>query len=226
MNATDNTSKTERRTRIGFLTEPMGYVEGPNLYEFVESDPTGLVDPLGTTAELPPGVAPPTTRPIIGPISNRIQDIIDKERVDLERSLESAGTSPEEIRRQLAELQRREASYSCTVAVDAVLYVGTKERTVDASVTRAGANGRPQQILVRTTAIYDSFEILASLKCKCPGMDDGKFKWTISVRRGDATTIDLGPWGGGDLPPPKDRTIYAPDPPISITPPDGPIEVP
>jgi hypothetical protein len=38
-------------SRLGLLDEPMGYVEGANLYEFVSDGPTGLDDPLGLKAE-------------------------------------------------------------------------------------------------------------------------------------------------------------------------------
>jgi len=44
MNATLNTA---RLTRMGLLAEPAGYVDGMNLYEFVTSNPTNLLDPLG-----------------------------------------------------------------------------------------------------------------------------------------------------------------------------------
>ena len=34
-------------TDCNILQEPMGYVDGANLYQFVESDPGGRVDALG-----------------------------------------------------------------------------------------------------------------------------------------------------------------------------------
>src|SRR5947209_9881826 len=46
--------RTERLSRIGILEEPMGYVDGQNLYQFVGSDPVSSVDPLGLTAETQP----------------------------------------------------------------------------------------------------------------------------------------------------------------------------
>lgn len=47
MNATQSPAKSERMTRLGLLTEPAGYVDGPNLYEYVGSNPVNQLDPLG-----------------------------------------------------------------------------------------------------------------------------------------------------------------------------------
>ncbi|HZL36136.1 MAG TPA: hypothetical protein VFC78_12540 [Tepidisphaeraceae bacterium] len=44
-------STNERLSRLGILHEPMGYVDGANLYEFVADGPIDLVDPLGLDAE-------------------------------------------------------------------------------------------------------------------------------------------------------------------------------
>jgi len=54
MNATQKQHKAERMSRMGLLAEPAGYVDGMNLYEFVTSNPTNLVDPLGLQSA-PPG---------------------------------------------------------------------------------------------------------------------------------------------------------------------------
>jgi hypothetical protein len=43
--------------------DPMGAVDGSNLYQFVRSNPVGLVDPLGL-AEVPTGPQPPGTYPL------------------------------------------------------------------------------------------------------------------------------------------------------------------
>src|ERR1700704_3747389 len=52
MNATTTheTGRNEQMSRLGLLNEPAGYVDGPNLYEFVESNPVGLLDPMGLQA--------------------------------------------------------------------------------------------------------------------------------------------------------------------------------
>jgi len=44
-------SHRERLSRLGILTEPAGYVDGASLYEYVQSNPTGFVDPSGLRAE-------------------------------------------------------------------------------------------------------------------------------------------------------------------------------
>jgi hypothetical protein len=75
MNAT-NSVKTERMTRMGLPSEPAGYVEGTNLYEYVGSSPTNEIDPLGlqgattqqtTTPPAVPVPAPDKTLPKMGP---------------------------------------------------------------------------------------------------------------------------------------------------------------
>jgi hypothetical protein len=52
--ATANTNRrtvsNERLSRLGLLQEPAGYVDGQNLYEYVQSNPIALVDPLGLQA--------------------------------------------------------------------------------------------------------------------------------------------------------------------------------
>lgn len=49
MNAANilNARKSERLSRMGLLTEPAGYVDGTNLYEYVTSNPTNFLDPMG-----------------------------------------------------------------------------------------------------------------------------------------------------------------------------------
>ena len=47
----DSLARRERLSRMGILEEPMGYVDGRNLYQFVGSDPVGLVDPMGLEIE-------------------------------------------------------------------------------------------------------------------------------------------------------------------------------
>jgi len=42
-----STIKSERMSRMGLLNEPAGYVDGTNLYEYVGSNPTNNLDPLG-----------------------------------------------------------------------------------------------------------------------------------------------------------------------------------
>lgn len=44
------TLSTERRQRLGLLAEPLGYVDGQNLYEYVGGDPVASNDPLGLEA--------------------------------------------------------------------------------------------------------------------------------------------------------------------------------
>jgi hypothetical protein len=39
--------RRDRLCRLGILEEPMGYVDGLNLYEYVKSGPTSRLDPLG-----------------------------------------------------------------------------------------------------------------------------------------------------------------------------------
>jgi len=83
MNATQSSDKSDRMARMGLLNEPAGYVDGPNLYEFVGSNPVDRVDPAGlrlqpnfyarenspvdaaTTQAHPPTTqpSPPTTQP-------------------------------------------------------------------------------------------------------------------------------------------------------------------
>jgi hypothetical protein len=49
--ATDNLRVTsDRLSRLGLPPEPAGYVDGANLYQFVDSSPLTSVDPLGTDA--------------------------------------------------------------------------------------------------------------------------------------------------------------------------------
>ena len=73
MNVTSNTIATsarrERLSRLGILEEPMGYVDGQNLYEFVGSAPVGNTDPLGlqTRPVAPRPATAPATRPATGP---------------------------------------------------------------------------------------------------------------------------------------------------------------
>lgn len=43
----DNKVQRDRLSRLGLLEEPMGYVDGMSLYEYVKSDPLSTVDPLG-----------------------------------------------------------------------------------------------------------------------------------------------------------------------------------
>jgi hypothetical protein len=61
-------SGSEWRSRLGLLSEPMGYVDGTNLYEFVADDPTGLVDPFGRKGQKPTThpTSQPTTLPSLG----------------------------------------------------------------------------------------------------------------------------------------------------------------
>lgn len=40
-------------TDTNILQEPMGYVDGANLYQFVDSNPVALVDPAGLQAQPP-----------------------------------------------------------------------------------------------------------------------------------------------------------------------------
>lgn len=50
--------------------DPLGYVDGPNMYELVGSNPVGTLDPSGLIAEQPttrPSTRP-TTRPTTGPV--------------------------------------------------------------------------------------------------------------------------------------------------------------
>lgn len=42
--------RRERLSRLGILEEPMGYVDGHNLYQFVQSNPVNLLDPMGLQA--------------------------------------------------------------------------------------------------------------------------------------------------------------------------------
>lgn len=53
-----NRLNTERLQRLGILEEPMGYVDGANLYEYVGSNPEVAVDPLGLAGEriIDPGI--------------------------------------------------------------------------------------------------------------------------------------------------------------------------
>lgn len=54
MSATSNTMaatiRRDRLSRLGILEEPMGYVDGQNLYQFVLSNPVAMLDPLGLAA--------------------------------------------------------------------------------------------------------------------------------------------------------------------------------
>lgn len=59
--------KNERFRRMGLLTEPAGYVDGTNLYEYVRGSPSQFLDPLGLQA-----AGTPTTRPTGG-----IENIFD-----------------------------------------------------------------------------------------------------------------------------------------------------
>lgn len=47
MNTIDPVARRERLSRLGILEEPMGYVDGQNLYQFVGSSPTDRLDPTG-----------------------------------------------------------------------------------------------------------------------------------------------------------------------------------
>lgn len=40
-----------RLTRLGILVEPLGYPDGVNRYQFILSDPVGMVDPSGESGE-------------------------------------------------------------------------------------------------------------------------------------------------------------------------------
>jgi hypothetical protein len=78
--ATAKTSRqsgfNERLTRLGRLREPAGYVDGQNLYEYVQSDPVGNVDPDGLQTR--PAGGPrsrPTTRPIASPGEKVVSDV-------------------------------------------------------------------------------------------------------------------------------------------------------
>jgi hypothetical protein len=52
-------------TRIGLLSEPAGYIEGTNLYEYVGDNPEGYIDPLGEqSAPTTQPTSQPTTQPI------------------------------------------------------------------------------------------------------------------------------------------------------------------
>jgi hypothetical protein len=51
------------------LQAPLGYVDGASLYQFVDSNPTALLDPEGTSAERQ---APATSRPASGPTSQPV----------------------------------------------------------------------------------------------------------------------------------------------------------
>lgn len=46
------TARRNRLTRLGILEEPMGYVDGHNLYEYVKSNPVTLLDPTGLTVTI------------------------------------------------------------------------------------------------------------------------------------------------------------------------------
>ena len=50
-----------RFSRFRVLGEPMGYVDGTNLYEYVKDDPVNRVDPFGLAATAP--ASQPATRP-------------------------------------------------------------------------------------------------------------------------------------------------------------------
>lgn len=50
-NAAAENSRRRRLDRLGLLDEPLGYVDGLNVYEFVKSSPTNLLDPMGLQAE-------------------------------------------------------------------------------------------------------------------------------------------------------------------------------
>jgi len=54
-------NRLDRLSRLGILEEPMGYVDGANLYEYVRDDPVNLVDPLGLVANDP--ASQPATEP-------------------------------------------------------------------------------------------------------------------------------------------------------------------
>jgi len=82
---------------MGLLTEPAGYVDGPNLYEFVGSNPVSLVDPNGLQATQPtttptpvliprprprqpttqPATQPETTQPSPGPTTTPTTNPLD-----------------------------------------------------------------------------------------------------------------------------------------------------
>jgi hypothetical protein len=44
------TAKSERLTRLGILQEPLGYVDGGDVYEYVKCSPTTALDPCGLEA--------------------------------------------------------------------------------------------------------------------------------------------------------------------------------
>ena len=48
MNVTQSSVRSGRKTRMGLLTEPAGYVDGTNLYEYEGSAPAHSLDDLGT----------------------------------------------------------------------------------------------------------------------------------------------------------------------------------
>jgi hypothetical protein len=47
MTVSSNLAIRERLNRMGLLTEPAGYVDGQNLYEYVTGDPVNALDPFG-----------------------------------------------------------------------------------------------------------------------------------------------------------------------------------
>jgi hypothetical protein len=51
MNTMTVTSRSERLARLGILQEPLGYVDGGDVYEYVKCSPVGGVDPLGGAAQ-------------------------------------------------------------------------------------------------------------------------------------------------------------------------------
>jgi hypothetical protein len=55
MNTMTADRRAERLTRPGILHEPLGYVDGGDVYEYVKCSPVGGVDPLGLAATPPAG---------------------------------------------------------------------------------------------------------------------------------------------------------------------------
>lgn len=62
MNTMTANTRSERLARLGLLQEPLGYVDGGDVYEYVRCNPVGGVDPLGLAATTQP-TTNPTTRP-------------------------------------------------------------------------------------------------------------------------------------------------------------------
>src|SRR5665213_110952 len=98
--------------------DPADYIDGPNRYQMERGNPGRYVDPSGLDGQLPDGVNPPGSGAIVGPISNDILQLIQRERNAVPRSADSIAA--------LRDLIKKQSGYKCKLTIKSITYVGSE----------------------------------------------------------------------------------------------------